>query len=80
MDSVNGQMILFNNMNICSRYHDEIVFDSTKCPLCEMMDKVDNQEVEIKNLTEQVKGANEQAAILVKDIAELQHEKEMDKQ
>ena len=45
-------------MNICSKYHDEIVFEGRQCPLCDVISELD----EIKETLEKLREENEQGA------------------
>ena len=44
-------------MDICSRYHDEIVHDNgyNNCPLCEKIKEIERLESEINDLKDEIK-------------------------
>ncbi len=47
-------------MTICNDSHEEIVFDSRDCPLCEAIFALDNERDEIENLREEIQDLQEE--------------------
>lgn len=47
-------------MEICSYNHEEIVYDSKKCPLCQLEDVVQECQEDIKNLTTALENASKE--------------------
>jgi hypothetical protein len=49
-------------MNICSDDHEEIVYNSNKCPLCQLEKVVQECQDEIKELTSSLEKASKELA------------------
>ena len=47
-------------MEICSSNHDEIVYDSRYCPLCELLEEKEELNSEIRNLEHELNTATSQ--------------------
>ncbi len=35
-------------MQLCSKYHEEVCYDSLNCPACELVDKINELEKDLK--------------------------------
>ena len=62
----------YNNfMNICSRYHTEVVFETRECPMCLLMKELDKRAVDVGKLNESIESNKEERKELEADMERL---------
>lgn len=54
-------------MNLCSTNHEEVCFESRKCPVCELLSETETQ---IENLKLDIENLKEECAELEKQLPE----------
>ena len=55
-------------MNLCSSYHDEICYEGSKCPVCEIIDDKDRQ---ISSLEDDISSLERHITDLEHQLAEI---------
>jgi peptidoglycan hydrolase CwlO-like protein len=58
-------------MNICSRYHTEVVFETRECPMCLLMKELDKRAVDVGKLNESIESNEEERKELEADMERL---------
>ena len=60
-------------MNICDRIHDEIVYDSIKCPLCLAKEEIERWEEADGEKDDEISALESRILLLEKEIEDLKN-------
>lgn len=61
-------------INICSNRHEEVAFDGGKCPVCSLLDVINNREDDMLSLVDSnIDDQSQDIRRLTKRVAKLEH-------